>query len=134
MDELQDQVAELDQFAGGLGMADSEGDVDMVANPMLIELETLQKQVTAVNEQLHGQAEEDENEIQSLEMESQKLHAEIERVRDEISKNDRGKAPKRVVETTPLAYEAPAAVSAPVPAKSVRKEFSSGPTKKRELL
>jgi len=55
MDHLKDQAADLDQFAGGLGMTDEAGEFDMVANPMVIEIETLQKQIETVNDALHGQ-------------------------------------------------------------------------------
>jgi len=122
MDHLQDQVADLDQFAGGLGMTDQDGEFDMVANPMVVEIEALQKQVETVNEQMHGQAEEETAEIDALELERQQLFAEIQRVKEAIANAEKGKAPKRVVEATPSAYEQPAVVaSMGAPAKSVRR-------------
>jgi hypothetical protein len=120
MDHLQDQVADLDQFAGGLGMSDEGGEFDMVANPMVIEIEALQKQVETVNDHLHGQAEEDAAEIDALELERQQLFAEIQRVKEAIANNEKGKAPKRVVEASPSAYEAPAVVASTAP-KTVRR-------------
>lgn len=122
MDHLKDQAADLDQFAGGLGMTDEAGEFDMVANPMVIEIEALQKQVETVNDALHGQAEEDAAEIDALELERQQLFAEIQRVKEAIANNEKGKAPKRVVETPPPAYDAPAAASAATAgAKTVRR-------------
>jgi hypothetical protein len=111
MDHLQDQVADLDQYAGGLGMTDEGGEFDMVANPMVIEIEALQKQVETVNDALHGQAEEDAQEIDALELERQQLFAEIQRVKEAIATHEKGKAPKRVVEATGTTYEAPAVVA-----------------------
>lgn len=121
MDHLQDQVADLDQYAGGLGMTDEGGEFDMVANPMVIEIEALQKQVETVNDHLHGQAEEDAAEIDALELERQQLFAEIQRVKEAIANNEKGKAPKRVVEASPSAYEAPAVVASMAAPKSVRR-------------
>jgi len=121
LDHLKDQVADLDQFAGGLGMTDEGGEFDMVANPMVIEMDALQKQVETANDHLHGQAEEDNQEIEALELERRQLFAEIQRVKEAIAANEKGKAPKRVVEAPPAAYEAPAVVASMAAPKSTRR-------------
>lgn len=121
MDHLKDQQAELDQFAGGLGMSDEGGEYDMVANPMVIEIEALQKQVETVNDALHGQAEEDAAEIDALELERQQLFAEIQRVKAAIADNEKAKAPKRVVEAPSQGYEAPTVPGASAGTKTVRR-------------
>jgi len=121
MDHLQDQVADLDQYAGGLGMTDEGGEFDMVANPMVVEIEVLQKQMETVNDAFHGQAEEDAQEIDDLEKERQQLFAEIQRVKEAIAANEKGKAPKRVVEASSSPYEAPAVVASMAAPKTVRR-------------
>jgi hypothetical protein len=104
LDELQDRVAELDEFAGGLGVADAEDDVDMVANPMVIEMAMLHDQVQVLNNQMSGKAEEDAQEIDHLETERQRLYAEINRVKDEMSKQNAVQIqPTRNIEMTSAA-------------------------------
>jgi hypothetical protein len=88
LDELQDRVAELDEFAGGLGVADAEDDVDMVANPMVIEMEKLQREIRLLNAEMGGQADEDAEEIDHLELERQRLYAEIQRINGEMAKQN----------------------------------------------
>jgi len=73
-------AADLDENYGGLGVNDD--DVDMVANPLVIEMQDLEKQIANVNSELGTNAEVQAREIDELELERQRLHAEIARVKN----------------------------------------------------
>jgi hypothetical protein len=98
LDELADRAAELDEFAGGLGVASADEDVDMIANPLVIEMQELEEQIKRVNEDMGVQLERDAQQIDNLEMERQRLHAEIERVKKEMQKANQNSAPRRAAE------------------------------------
>jgi len=117
-DHLADEVADLDQYAGGFGMADGEDDLDMVANPMVIEMEKLQEQINNVNAQMGNEADvaADAAEIDHLELERQRLFQEIARIKASISKGNQQKAPTRAVETGQSMGSQQAATKAPVAA------------------
>jgi len=96
LDELADRAADLDEFAGGLGIADD--DVDMIANPLVIEMQNLQEQIAKVQDDMGVQVERDVGKTDELEMERQRLHAEIERVKKAMAGMQANKAPARAAE------------------------------------
>jgi hypothetical protein len=130
VDHYQDKIAEQDEFSGGLGMADAEDDIDMVANPLVIEMQELQEEVYKVNEQLNGQAEEELGNIDNLELERQRLYAEIQRIKDEMAKAQTTSKPTRVIETQAAA--APAAAAAPKAAQPVKHDFGQARANKKK--
>jgi hypothetical protein len=78
LEDLQDRARELDEVSGGLGIADD--DVDMVANPLVVEMQSLEKQVNKIKDDMNKETE-DNKAIDELEKERQKLFAEMERVK-----------------------------------------------------
>jgi len=100
LDELADRAADLDEFAGGLGIADEE--VDMIANPLVIEMQNLEIQIQQVQDKMGVQIERDVNEVDQLEMERQRLHAEIERIKEAMNGMSASKTPQRAVEMTEM--------------------------------
>mmetsp|Transcript_39646 Transcript_39646/g.78018 ORF Transcript_39646/g.78018 Transcript_39646/m.78018 type:complete len:3634 (-) Transcript_39646:369-11270(-) len=104
LDHLADRAAELDEFSGGLGIgAGGDDDIDMIANPLVIEMQELEEQIKKVQEDMGYQAERDAKEIDNLEMERQRLYAEIERVKSEMAKAQSSAAPKRATEMPSVA-------------------------------
>jgi hypothetical protein len=81
LQDLKERAREIDEFAGGIGVMDEAGEVDMVANPMVIEMKKLDQQLTEVNNQLDTQAEKDSRRIEQLSQEREKLNAELNRMR-----------------------------------------------------
>ena len=79
LQELKERAREIDEFAGGLGIADE--DVDMMANPMVIEMKRLDQQLNEVNLQLDTQAEKDAAKIDALSQDRERLHAELTRMK-----------------------------------------------------
>lgn len=85
--DLKERAQQLDEFAGGLGVADEE--VDMVANPLVIEMQELEAQIKKVNDNLNLNKETETREIDHLEVERQRLHKEIERVKQLMSQQQK---------------------------------------------
>jgi hypothetical protein len=79
-EELKRKEAELDETAGGLGIA-QEG-LTMVANPLVVEMQTLEEQLEALN--ITGSSYKDNAQLQAIEAERMRLQAEIDRVRHEL--------------------------------------------------
>jgi len=77
--QLKERADQIDEYAGGLGIADE--DVDMMANPMVIEMKKLDQQLNEVNAQLDTQAERDTAKIEALAQDRERLHAELTRVK-----------------------------------------------------
>jgi len=100
--ELKKQRDYLDENAGGLGIADDE--IDMMANPLVIELQNLEVQIRKVNEEMGVQEERDRKTMERLETERRRVYAEIERVREAMTKAE--------TETEAAAKAAAAAASA----------------------
>lgn len=96
LNELMDKAVELDEFGGGLGVADTDGDVDMVANPMVIQLQQLQHRMDRVKEEMGVQAELDQVEVDRLESDRLRIHAEMERLQKML--NEQAKAKRAVRE------------------------------------
>jgi len=78
LEELQERARELDETSGGLGIADDE--VDMVANPLVVQLASMEKQVAKIKEDIVKEADENKA-IDDLEKERQRIYAEMERVK-----------------------------------------------------
>jgi len=89
---LQEKAAKLDRIAGGLGVADEE--VVMVANPLVIELQTFGEQIRQANSRYTNQETQDLLEMQHIESDRARLIDEINRVKKLI--NDATKAKKLV--------------------------------------
>jgi hypothetical protein len=81
LEDLQDRARELDEVSGGLGIADDE--VDMVANPLVVEMQSLEKQVAKIKDDMNKEVEENKA-IDELEKERQRLFAEMERVKSAL--------------------------------------------------
>lgn len=102
LDGLYDRAAELDEFAGGLGIADTDGDLDMVANPLVIEMQALENRAKKIAKDLEAKEGADAETIDTLESQRQKIYAEIARVKAEMQKNQVSRAPTRM-DTAPVA-------------------------------
>lgn len=83
VEQLRDYAREIDETRGGLGVADDE--VNMMANPMVVEMKKLDEQLFAVNLQLDTQAEKDTRTIEQLSQDRERLHAELQRVKTQIA-------------------------------------------------
>jgi len=113
LDQLNERAAELDEYAGGLGIADEE--VDMVANPLVVEMQELEKQVKSINDDIAKEGEENQA-IDELERERQRLFAEITKIKEQLAKDQQAAAAARVSVAAPatgLATPAPAAKREP---------------------
>lgn len=103
--ELQERARELDETHGGLGVADDE--IDMCANPIVIQMAALSKQLEEVNVRLDTRAERDEQFMQWLEMEREKLQASTSHALDSAtsaSPNELTEAELKTVTKGSLAY------------------------------
>lgn len=99
-EELQGEAARLDEFAGGLGLGDD--DVDMVANPLVVEMQRLDREIKQVNAELERAAKAEEREIQDLQEQRQAIYAEIQRVKEELARQQ-AMAPTRTDINTAVA-------------------------------
>jgi len=108
LDQLTERAQDLDQYAGGLGIADEE--VDMVANPLVVEMQELEKQVKAINDDIAKEG--DENaQIDELERERQRIFAEIQKIKEQLSKDQAAAQAARVsVDKGPVSLSAGAGV------------------------
>jgi hypothetical protein len=95
LDDLKDRAAVLDETSGGLGIADDE--IEMIANPLIVEMQELEGQITKVNQELSRTKESQHVEINQLKSESERILAEIERVKSELAKTQK-QGPTRAVE------------------------------------
>jgi hypothetical protein len=101
-DRLAYRVNELDEFAGGLGVADADDEVTMMPNPLVLEMQQLEQRQRVLLEQAKDTAEEDAAHIEQLQSERQAVYAEIQRLKAEIDKQN-AVAPTRNVDTTDTA-------------------------------
>ena len=85
-DELQRRAEEIDETGGGLGIADDS--IQMVVNPLVIEMQDLEHQLARVQDTMVVQAKRDEIEIEELEEEQNRLYSEINRVREELNRQN----------------------------------------------
>lgn len=97
-EELREQAQELDEKHGGLGVYDDE--VEMIANPLVVEMQELQKQLEQTNAHLKTQEEMDEHQMAALDKERQRILEEIKRVKDAIAAQAKT-TPSRVDEVPP---------------------------------
>jgi len=82
-EELREQAQELDENHGGLGVFDQE--VEMIANPLVVQMQELQKQLDVTNASLKTQEEMDETHMSALDKERQRILEEIKRVKEAIA-------------------------------------------------
>jgi len=122
LDQLTERAQDLDEYAGGLGIADEE--VDMVANPLVVEMQELEKQVKAINDDMAKEG--DENaQIDELERERQRIYAEIQKIKEQLEKDKEAAAAIRVsVDKGPVGLNtgAAAGTGASQPARAARTE------------
>lgn len=97
-EELREQAQELDEKHGGLGVYDDE--VEMIANPLVVEMQELQKQLELTNANLKTQEEMDEHQMAALDKERQRILEEIKRVKEAIAAQAKTN-PTRVDEVPP---------------------------------
>jgi len=111
----------LDEFAGGLGIADEE--VDMVANPLVVEMQELEKQVKAINDDIAKEGDEN-SQIDELERERQRIFAEIQKIKEQLAKDQAAAQAARVsVDKGPVGLGGGAAVgAATTPARAPPRE------------
>jgi len=103
---LQERARELDETHGGLGIADDE--VDMCANPIVIQMSELSKQLEEVNVRLDTRAERDEQVMERLEAERIRIHEEMERMAALMNsmQEAKPKGPRRIEAPAPSYIEA----------------------------
>jgi len=77
--DLREHARDIDENRGGLGVADDE--VVMRANPMIVQMQELDRQLERVNQQMDTQKEMDQRAIEQLSQDRERLHAEIQRVK-----------------------------------------------------
>lgn len=86
--DLKDRAMELDQFHGGLGVDGDDDDIHMMANPLVIEMQDLELQIRKVEQDMNIQGDTERIQIDQLEMERQRLYAEIQRVKEAMQKQN----------------------------------------------
>jgi len=132
-EELREQAQELDEKHGGLGVYDDE--VEMIANPLVVEMQELQKQLEQTNAHLKTQEEMDEHQMAALDKERQRILEEIKRVKDAIAAQQKT-APTRVDEVPPSGAVAVSVGSGTGTTSSgtgaERQEFNQAPTARRK--
>jgi len=94
---LREEAQELDEKHGGLGVYDEE--VEMIANPLVVQMQELQKQLEQTNASLSTQEELDATQMAAMDKERQRILEEIKRVKDAIA------AQKKTAPST--TYDAP---------------------------
>jgi len=131
-EELREQAQELDEKHGGLGVYDEE--VEMIANPLVVEMQQLQKQLEQTNAHLKTQEEMDETQMAALDKERQRILEEIKRVKDAIAAQAKS-APQRTDEIPPSGAVAVGVGSGGTASSGTgaeRQEFNQGPTARRK--
>lgn len=144
LDGLVDETQRVAEYEGGLAPADADGDIEMVANPMIIQMEELKRHFASVKEQMGMQEVNDEARMAELEAERNAIRAEMEALQNKIDEQNKSQRTQRVVQD-----EAPPPVAAvgagaargqagAAPAQSVFKPpkaggMQRGPTKKKIL-
>jgi len=82
-EDLRKEAKNLDENHGGLGVYDDE--VEMIANPLVVEMQQLQVQLDETNKMLETQKEMDERQMSQLDKERQRIKEEIDRVKAAIA-------------------------------------------------
>jgi len=98
--QLHERARELDEYAGGLGVADEE--VDMVANPLVVQMAELEAEVNKVTEQM-ARGEEERVTMGELERERQALYAQITIIKEKLLAEQEAAKPVREVIIAPSA-------------------------------
>ncbi len=88
LENLKTRHTEMVEFEGGLGVADADGEVNMTANPLVIQMREIQKQLDETNTRLDSKGKMEEQQIQQLNMDRQRLKAEIKRLEALRSQQD----------------------------------------------
>jgi len=89
MKDLQNRAQALDEFHGGLGVSSDEDDIQMMANPLVIQMQELEVQIKQVEENLNLREEQESTQIDQMEKERQRLYAEIQRVREAMAQQQK---------------------------------------------
>lgn len=87
LEKAEQEGNELREFGAGLGMADADGELQMEANPIQIQLRDAARAVEKQHITVKAQGQAEEMEIQRLEMERQKMHAEMLRVQGQLERD-----------------------------------------------
>jgi len=114
---LREEAQDLDEKHGGLGVYDEE--VEMIPNPLVVQMQELQAKLEQTNNDLKTQEEMDETSMAQLDKERQRILEEIKRVKDAIAQQKKTEA-SRVAET-------PGTTTGPTtkqPVQSEREEFT----------
>jgi hypothetical protein len=129
---LREEAQELDEKHGGLGVYDEE--VEMIANPLVVQMQELQKQLEQTNASLSTQEELDATQMAAMDKERQRILEEIKRVKDAIAAQKKS-APTAAYDapSTNPTQTAPSGTTAATPATSERQEFvQSAPPRKKK--
>ena len=93
---LSARARHLDEYAGGLGLADEE--VDMVGNPLVIEMKALDERIARLSKGGPGddsvESEKQLRLIREMEDEKKRLYAEILRLREQVKAKTTAAGPK----------------------------------------
>jgi len=129
---LREEAQELDEKHGGLGVYDEE--VEMIANPLVVQMQELQKQLEQTNASLSTQEELDATQMAAMDKERQRILEEIKRVKDAIAaqKKSAPTAAYDAPQTNPTST-APSGTTSAQPATSERQEFvQSAPPRRKK--
>lgn len=128
--EKRAEVQKLDEYSGGIGIfGDGEEQFHMTANPLVIEMQELEREMKRVNEDMKMSAIAEEDEINDLEIQRQKIYAEIKRVKAQLDEQQRAQPTAVEVRQTRPAAAAPAGavqVARSAPAASAPKMTDIG--------
>jgi hypothetical protein len=129
---LREEAQELDEKHGGLGVYDEE--VEMIANPLVVQMQELQKQLEQTNASLSTQEELDATQMAAMDKERQRILEEIKRVKDAIAaqKKNTPTASYDAPPTNPTSTQ-PTGTTSAQPATSERQEFvQSAPPRRKK--
>jgi hypothetical protein len=123
---LQEHASDLAENQGGLGVADADGEINMTVNPLVLQLQDLNKQLEDANLKLDTIGKEEEYHIQRLQQQRARIQAEIKRLEESLAHDETVKlAPKRV--DTPVTG-GPTAIGGPQGPVRTGGQGPSGPT------
>jgi len=129
---LREEAQELDEKHGGLGVYDEE--VEMIANPLVVQMQELQKQLEQTNASLSTQEELDATQMAAMDKERQRILEEIKRVKEAIAaqKKNTPTASYDAPPTNPTSAQ-PTGTTSAQPASSERQEFvQSAPPRRKK--
>lgn len=88
--ELQNTARDLNEFAGGVGIGDRDGELKMVVNPLVFKLQELHKSLDKAKVDMDAKGQQEEAQIQQLRMQRKQIQAEITRVEAELKAQNGG--------------------------------------------